>query len=114
MIDSHLPKVIRMERFEIVHKSIPEIQSNNCNFCEQLEKITDEGMEEYGNPYLVSVLKKNCLSPAILKLKIGAVVMFTRNNFDVGYVNGTLGKIVSYSGDGFPIVEIKGKQKASK
>jgi len=49
MIDSHLPKVIRMERFEIVHKSIPEIQSNNCNFCEQLEKITDEGMEEYGN-----------------------------------------------------------------
>ena len=77
----------------------------------ELQKLKTEGrvygMESFGNPYLVSVLKKHCLSPEILKIKLGALVMFTRNNFDVGFVNGTLGTVVDYSGDGFPIVETK-------
>jgi ATP-dependent DNA helicase PIF1 len=65
---------------------------------EELKKV--KGLEfEYrmyssGNDYLVAMLKKNCLSPEILVLKKGALVMFTRNNFDAGYVNGTLGTII--------------------
>lgn len=82
------------------------VDSINTN---ELAKLQTEkriyGMEAWGNPYLISVLKKNCLSPEILKLKIGALVMFTRNNFDEDYVNGTLGTVVAYSSDGFPIVE---------
>lgn len=77
----------------------------------ELQKLKTEGrvygMESFGNPYLVSVLKKHCLSPEVLKIKLGALVMFTRNNFDVGFVNGTLGTVIDYSGDGFPIVETK-------
>lgn len=88
------------------------VDSINTN---ELAKLNTEkrvyGMESSGNPYLVSVLKKNCLSPEILKLKIGAVVMFTRNNFDEGYVNGTLGTVVAYSNDGFPVVETKQGQR---
>jgi lysophospholipase L1-like esterase len=32
-------------------------------------------------------------------LKKGAVVMFVKNNFEKGYVNGTLGKIVDFEED---------------
>lgn len=51
-------------------------------------------------------LRKNCLSPEILELREGAMVMCTKNNFEAGYVNGSLGCIVDFSSDGFPMVEL--------
>ncbi len=54
------------------------------------------GMEDSGIPALVMALKKNCLSPELLKLKQGALVMFTRNNFEDGFVNGTLGVVEGF------------------
>jgi ATP-dependent exoDNAse (exonuclease V) alpha subunit len=55
---------------------------------------------------LVKKLKKSCMAPEDLRLKIGAVVMFVRNNFGRGYVNGTLGKVVGFDEEsGYPIVE---------
>ncbi len=47
-----------------------------------------------------------------LNLKKGAAVIFIKNNFEQGYINGTLGKIVDFTtednfeGEGLPIVEI--------
>lgn len=49
-----------------------------------------------GNDHLVTVLKNSCLAPETLSLKIGAQVMFVKNNFEVGYVNGTTGVIESF------------------
>jgi ATP-dependent DNA helicase PIF1 len=62
-------------------------------------------MESGGLQFLVDTLKKNCLSPQSLVLKKGAVVMFTKNNFEERYVNGTLGVIVDFASNGMPIVE---------
>ena len=56
-------------------------------------------MREFGNPKVCYTLKKNCLSPETLQLKEGALVMFTRNNMDEGYVNGTLGKVIEIDKD---------------
>ncbi|MGH7141354.1 MAG: helix-turn-helix domain-containing protein [Minisyncoccia bacterium] len=73
-------------------------------------------MESRGNPNVVEALKRGCLSPEILKLKIGARVMFTKNNFDAGYVNGTLGTVVDFSPaieGGFPIIETLHGEKIS-
>jgi len=39
-------------------------------------------------------LKKGCLAPEVLRLKMGAKVMFVKNNFEQGYANGTLGEII--------------------
>ncbi len=64
-------------------------------------------MESRGARALVEMLKNNCLSPETLELKVGASVMFTRNNFEEGYVNGTLGTIVDFSDLGLPIVQTK-------
>lgn len=62
-------------------------------------------MTTQGLKPLVDFLKKNCLAPAELKLKIGAIVMFVKNNFEAGYVNGTLGKVVDYDDNKYPIIE---------
>lgn len=56
-----------------------------------------------GIPFLVERLMKSCLSPEMLRLKVGARVMFTKNNFDVGYVNGTIGVVTRFR-NGNPVV----------
>lgn len=65
-------------------------------------------MSASGRPRLVESLKKNCLSPERLALKVGAVVMFTRNDFEAGFVNGTLGKVVGFDEEsGWPEVRTR-------
>lgn len=66
-------------------------------------------METKGRKPLVEALVKSCLAPEKLKLKVGARVMFVKNNFEEGYVNGTLGRVVSFTGEG-PVVQIKNGQ----
>jgi ATP-dependent exoDNAse (exonuclease V) alpha subunit len=76
----------------------------------ELENIKGESvayqMKAVGPPPLVKFLQKNCLAPEILELKIGAIVMFLRNNFNQKYVNGTMGKVIGFDPDDrYPIVE---------
>ncbi|XLQ19618.1 MAG: PIF1 family DEAD/DEAH box helicase [Candidatus Moraniibacteriota bacterium] len=59
-----------------------------------------------GNEMIITALQKGCLAPEKLILKEGALVMFVRNNFEEGYVNGTVGRVIDFSEDKFPIVEI--------
>jgi len=63
-------------------------------------------MESRGQKALVEQLKKGCLSPETLVLKKQARVMFTKNNFEKGFVNGTLGEVVGFDTEG-PIVKTK-------
>jgi len=77
----------------------------------ELDKIKHEPkeyeMHSKGNRKIVETLKRNCLAPETLILKKGAVVIFVKNNFPKGYVNGTLGKVVGFDEDsGYPIVKI--------
>ncbi len=58
-----------------------------------------------GRDVLVDALKKSCLAPEVLKLKEGAEVMFIKNNYEAGYVNGTRGKVVGFDARGEPVVE---------
>lgn len=64
-------------------------------------------MHSEGAKPLVEGLKRGCLSPETLILKEGAAVMFTRNNFDKGYVNGTLGTVTGFGETGFPLVRTR-------
>lgn len=65
-------------------------------------------MSSRGPRPLVESLKSQCLSPETLELKEGASVMFTRNNFEEGYVNGTLGTVTGFSSLGAPVVKTRG------
>ncbi len=63
-------------------------------------------MESRGPENLVAGLKRGCLSPETLTLRTGARVMFTRNDAQRRFVNGTLGVISGFSKDGeYPIVK---------
>ena len=58
--------------------------------------------------FMLENLKKSCLSPEVLQLKVGAPVMFTRNDSQGGeYVNGTLGFVTGFGSSGMPIVKTK-------
>lgn len=71
-------------------------------------KIHTFKMTTKGKDSLVAGLIRGCLSPEILNLKIGAHVMCTKNNPSRGFVNGTLGKVVSFSTfGGYPIIETR-------
>lgn len=63
-------------------------------------------MVERGPSHYTASLKRSCLSPQTLALKIGARVMFTKNNFEGGYVNGTLGEVVDFTDDETPVVRL--------
>ncbi len=79
---------------------------------EQLLRIEGEDhlfrLTQNGPVDLVEFLKKSYPAVNELHLKVGAAVMFVKNNFDLGYVNGTLGEVVDFDDDGFPIVKVKG------
>jgi len=83
---------------------------NNFELSKINEKEFVYHMESDGNKDVVAMLKKGCLAPERLVLKKGAKVMFVKNNFDKGYVNGTLGKVIDFNRDRLPIVKtIRGR-----
>lgn len=81
---------------------------------EELEKLEAEeeiyDMTSKGRGKLLEMLKRSCLAPEKLRLKIGARVMFVKNNFEKGYVNGTLGEVEYFDISG-PVVKIANGRK---
>jgi len=84
---------------------------NNTELGKIEEKPQIYKTESKGIEIMVEVLKKNCLAPEILILKKGAAVMFVKNNFDKGYVNGTLGKVIGFDKNDYPVVETYDKRR---
>ena len=62
-------------------------------------------MTHKGDRAVAKALMASCLAPEELVLKKGALVMFVQNNYARGYVNGTLGVVTDFDGDGMPVVE---------
>jgi ATP-dependent DNA helicase PIF1 len=102
-------------------KDAAQLFSHNADVNEinnqELAKIAESThvftMKARGSEGMVAALKRGCLSPEILHLKVAARVMFTKN--DIGshsYVNGTLGVVEGFvKENGYPIVKThKGKR----
>ncbi len=58
-----------------------------------------------GEKALISRLKRSVLTKDDMPLKIGAKVMFVKNNPEKSFINGTLGEIIDYTSLGFPLVK---------
>ena len=85
-----------------------DVDKINIEFLEELE--ADEKKfkaDKKGNAKLLEVLSKSVLADEMLYLKKGAKVMFVKNNYEKGYVNGTLGEVTGFSTEGFPYVKTK-------
>ncbi len=63
-------------------------------------------MHTTGNKMLCEGLIRTCMSPQTLQLTEGAMVMCTKNNYEAGFANGTLGRIIGFDSSSlYPIIE---------
>ena len=94
----------------------PKLFSHNIDVdrvnSEMLECLPEKarvfGMSSHGSEGLIAVLKKGCLSPDKLHLKVGAAVMFTKNNPKGGFANGTLGTVEMFNrATGYPVIKLR-------
>jgi ATP-dependent exoDNAse (exonuclease V) alpha subunit len=80
----------------------------------ELKKLSGEQKTFYmtatGKKDALVFLKKYCMAPEELTLKIGAAVMCVKNNPKSGYVNGTLGTVVGFDFESVIIQTADGKQ----
>ncbi|MFA5047833.1 MAG: helix-turn-helix domain-containing protein [Patescibacteria group bacterium] len=92
---------------------LPKLFSHNIDVDrvnnEMLAKLPGEyqsyTMMSYGSRHLIEIMQRGCLSPEILELKVGASVMFTKNNPKGSFVNGTLGTVDGFDpASGYPII----------
>ena len=70
-------------------------------------KTQTYSMVSKGAAHIIEALKRGCLSPESLTLKVGARVMFTKNALDGTYANGTLGEVIELKDVG-PVVRTNG------
>ncbi|MEK7493946.1 MAG: AAA family ATPase, partial [Patescibacteria group bacterium] len=107
----HLTK--RKIEYHAAPQSTPKLFSHNID----VDRVNNEtlatlsgrshafGMVSQGPYALAAALQRGCLSPETLHLKIGASVMFTKNNPKEGFANGTLGTVEAFDAvSGHPIV----------
>lgn len=119
--DDHLRRIeTRKIKPHIAPKDAPKLFSHNVDVDRvndgMLAKLSGESkdffMSSQGPAAPVTALKKSCLSPENLHLKIGAAVMFTKNNPKDGFVNGTLGAVEGFDKyDGHPIIRTRGGKR---
>ncbi len=115
--DDHLRHIeTRKIEFHSAPDGAPKLFSHNVDVDrvnnETLIKLPGEprafAMFSQGPDALVVALKKGCLSPETLHLKIGAAVMFTKNNPKKGFANGTLGRVSGFDkASEYPMVKIR-------
>lgn len=117
--DTHM-NILRLRSEESPHEVLEptRLYTHNANVDamndEKLAKLPGEihecAMMTKGRANLVESLKKSCLAPETLRLKDGALVMFVKNNYEQGFVNGTMGRVIGFE-DGVPLIEtFDGKQ----
>lgn len=78
---------------------------NNTHLADLPGKFRFFKAKTSGEKSIIATLKKQVLTPNEMQLKVGAKVMFVKNNPDKNYINGTLGEIIKYSKLGFPVVK---------
>ncbi len=113
----HLCRIeTRKIAFHAAPKGAPKLYSHNAdvdrvndNILAKLSGVPQVfAMSSQGPEPLVAALKKGCLSPETLGLKVGAAVMFTKNNPQEGFVNGTLGVVEGFAKpNGYPVVKTR-------
>lgn len=78
-----------MEVDNINYQHLNEIDTESHQFNAVLD----------GNEKLIETLKSSVRAPEELSLKKNAKVMFVKNNFDMGYINGSLGEVIGFEED---------------
>ena len=113
-------QLCHIETRKIKHSAAPESAPKLFSHNADVDRVNEEilaklpgkpqafPMSSRGSDSLVAALKKGCLSPETLYLKVGAAVMFTKNSPKEGFVNGTLGEVKEFNKyRGNPVVKTR-------
>lgn len=100
-------QLLQQTKNQTLEADITRLYTHNQNVDQindrHLESIQDKSKvfsaETKGNEKLLMTLTSSVRAPEQLVLKKGAKVMFIKNNFDEGYINGTLGEITGFIKD---------------
>lgn len=111
--EQSLERLLGRQHIELEHGVPTKLYTHNADVdainMQELKRLTGKPktftMTHRGDRQLAKGLIDNCLAPEQLELKEGALVMFVQNNFSKGYVNGTLGTVIGFDGDGMPQIE---------
>lgn len=107
MLSSRIVAEAEGETHTRLYSHNADVDRINNEKLSKLPGITKQyTMGERGPSAFVGQLKKGCLSPEILALKVSAKVMFTKNNYEEGFANGTLGEVTGFNDEGMPVVKI--------
>jgi ATP-dependent exoDNAse (exonuclease V) alpha subunit len=113
-VDENSMQLLRLASKNIL-ADVPRLYTHNMDVerinAREMEKLEGRAMffsaEKKGNPKLLEMLMSNVRTDEQLHLKIGAKVMFIKNNFDKGYINGSLGTVVEFTPEATPVVALK-------
>ncbi|KAA8734851.1 AAA family ATPase [Acinetobacter qingfengensis] len=103
----HIDTLLQTRQQTHNNEIVTRLYTHNMN-VDQLNQRQLEGIEGKikrfhavmeGNEKLLETLKNSVRAPEILELKIGAKVMFVKNNFDMGFVNGSIGEVTGFIDD---------------
>lgn len=85
------------------NKEVQEVNEQKLASLDSKLKIFEPEIENNFPPSIYP------FDPATLHIKVGAQVMFTRNNVDKGYFNGLIGKVLKIEKEGISIKTEKGE-----
>lgn len=102
-MESPLPDHIEPTRLYTHNIDVDRINTQELEKINKPTRVYTARTE--GNPKLTEKLLDSSLLMEDLEIKEGALVMFIKNNFEKGFVNGTLGKITRFDEDtNYPFV----------
>ncbi len=104
------PKKMETTSTRLYTHNIDVDEVNNEQLTQLPGKVYTYAMSTRGTSSRVASLCKSILAPEKLELKKNAAVMFVKNNFEEGYVNGTLGTVVGFEKN-TPIVKTRAGKK---
>ncbi len=76
---------------------VDQINLQHLNAIDTKERQFDAKTD--GNDKLIDTLRSSVRAPESLVLKKHAKVMFVKNNFEMGYINGSLGEVIDFEED---------------
>lgn len=112
----HAQKLLERVDASLGQETITELHTTNVN----VDRINQQKLRELvgeektftamttGKENFVMSLKRSCIAPEMLTLRVGALVMATKNSLERKYVNGSIGTVTGFDTMlGYPTVEFR-------
>lgn len=109
-LNDHLAKNMKNFDGPRIFSRNREVDTYNLSQLKILETPLVQSKTQYvGEDFAISKLKEQLVVPENLMFKKGALVMMRVNNFQEGYINGTIGHIIGISPDVLTIRKLSGE-----